>query len=430
MVPPHKRTLLLLGGGTEQRIAIRTAQSLGYRVLVADDDPAAPGAELAEEFVATRIRDAQRLHADLESFSFQGVFTHAAELAVEQARVAKRFGLPGPSVSTALRGTLKDLRIRALCSAGIRVPAFRVVDPNATLDAWLGAARGLGFPLVAKPNNDKGARGVELLRDEQALRAYFQTRRDPATSPAYVLESFEPGRQLSTETVFVDAEARCHSIALRHYAGMERFHPHLIEDGHSMGVDLGPALRRLIEAQIEDCARALGLSSGVLKGDLILPEEGSPFVLEMAVRTSGGRFADLVAPLHSGIEILVPLLSLAMGDPVPEDSFLEQPRRRGVSQRFLVLPTGTVSKALPDLETFRDRPGVEEIVFQESFLRSRTQAPIRSHHDRIGYVVCTGADREDADRRALALARELEATLLPASPSAALPAGTHAQTRT
>jgi biotin carboxylase len=408
--PSDPRTLLLLGGGPEQCVAVEVARELGYLTLVVDDDPHAPAAALADRFLASRLKDPERLVSDLAGLPFHGVFTHAAELAIEQARVAEIFGLRGLSVDAAARGTLKHLRIGALRAAGLTVPDHEVVEPDAPAEDWHAAAQRLDYPLVAKPVDEKGARGVRRVASAGELDRYRDARGELASSPCFLLETLEEGLEISSESVVVEGRCDWHSFALRHYDGMERFHPYLIEDGHSLPLDLEPELQRRLEEAIVASAAAIGVRSGVLKGDLLVRADGTPVVLEMAVRTSGGRFADLVTPLGTGVHVLHSLIRMAMGDPV-EPGSLEPRWRRGVSQRFLFLPEGTRAARRPQPHRHLVRPGVRAVEFSQAFLRTLRQAPVRSHHDRIGYVVCVGADRAEADARALALARELEEEL-------------------
>jgi len=404
MASTPERTLALLGGGAEQCAAVRAARELGFATLVVDDDPDAPARLLADRFLASRIKDVERLHRDLGALEFQGVFTHAAELGVELAQVAERFGLPALSVEAARRGTLKHLRIRALQAAGVPVPDHRILCAEDDRIRWRAAALELGYPLVAKPVNEKGALGVRLVRDPDELDAYHAARLP--SSPWFVLEAFERGLEISTESVLLDGRAAWHSFALRHYEGMERYHPFLIEDGHSMELELPRDLEERIEECIAAAAQAIGVHDGVLKGDVLVRADGTPVVLEMAIRTSGGRFADLVTPLHCGVNILHPLIQLAMGEPV-DRSLLEPRWRRGVSQRYLFLPEGARARRLPRVTDFTSREGTVEVVLAPHFLRTLTQPRVTSHHDRIGYVVCTGPDRASADARARDLVREL-----------------------
>ncbi len=401
-----RRRLALLGGGSEQVIAVRVAQALGYDVVVFDDTDQPPAAQLANACVRTTIKDADALLAAARPLRIEGVFTHAAELAVEQAMLAERLGLPGLSVDAAERGTLKHLRIRALEESGIRVPAHRRVAVDEPRAAWHVAASAVGYPLVAKPCNEKGARGVQLVRDAAALDVYFDARESALASPVFLLESFEIGMQISSESVFTGGRSVWHAMALRHYNGMERFHPYLIEDGHSMPLELEPRLRSNIEALIDACAESIGVRDGVLKGDLLVRDDGTIFVIEMAARTSGGRFADFVTPLHCGVNVLEALIPLAMGDAF-DPAVLEPRAHRGVSQRFVFLAEGSRAARAPRAELMRVASPTEAVVFQPRFLATLEQAPIRSHHDRIGYVVCTGETRDDADRSALDLCAAL-----------------------
>jgi biotin carboxylase len=170
---------------------------------------------------------------------------------------------------------------------------------------------------------------------------------------------------------------------------------------------------------IERCFKALGIEHGVLKGDLLIEANGRIVVLEMAARTSGGRFADTVVPLATGTNILYPLIELAMGDSFSRDWFTPL-RAVGVSQRFFLHRGRCQVRRWPAIRRLVARPEVAEVRFDERLLQTGRLPDIESHRDRLGYVICTGATREDADRAALeitrAFERELETEPLAGSP--------------
>lgn len=405
-----RRTLLLLGAGFEQIEALRVARELGYRTVAFDNDAQAAGRAFADAFHRVDLKDRGALLYEAERVRPDGVFVHAAELAVECARVAQALDLPGIGIESALDATDKSRRIARLAAAGIPTPRHVVLDTAAPdAGAWLDGTRAIPFPKILKPTNQAGARGVELVSDEAELVAYYQ-RRGVFGCEHFVCEELLRGVELSTESIAIAGKPVHHAIARRHYDTTAHLAPHFIEDGHSMPHALPPTLRAEVESVIERCFDALRIATGVLKGDLLVDAAGTVHVLEMAARTSGGRFADTVVPLSSGIHVLYPLITLAMGD-APESDWLVAAREVGVSQRFFLHDGPARVRRWPALRRLVSRPGVAHVQLDEANWKSGELPRIRSHRDRLGYVICTGATRDEADRLALeitgAFAREL-----------------------
>lgn len=407
----HDRTLLLLGCGFEQIEALRIARELGYRTIGFDNDPNAVGRAFADDFFRVDLKSPVELVKQAKACSPDGVFVHAAELAVEAAIVAEALGLPGLPVETALDATDKSRRIQRLAAAGIRTPRFEILRASAPeLAPWLEQTKSIPYPKVLKPTNQAGARGVRAIADPRDFAAYHDRRLEWGSEEIVCEERLE-GLQLSTESVSVRGRRVHHAIALRHYDTTAGLLPCFIEDGHSMPVALPPATHAAVLDVIERCFGALGIDDGVLKGDLLIQNGGTVYVLEMAARTSGGRFADTVVPLATGTNILYPLIEQAMGDAFSSDWFTPL-RRAGVSQRFFLHERRCQVRRWPALRRLVERPGVAEVRIDEALFRSGSLPAIQSHRDRLGYVICTAETREEADRAALditrSFARDLE----------------------
>lgn len=401
----RRRKLLLLGAGFEQITAIEIAQELGYSVTAFDNQPMPAGAAAADDFVQVNIKDDDALLAAAQAVKPDGVFVHAAELAVPAAKVAEALGLPGIGVDVARRCTDKRLRTAALHEAGIETPAFRILDAEAPEAEWLDAYRALGPLAVCKPPDMAGARGVELISAQRDVLSY-RARRGGVAADAFLMESYREGRQYSTESVIIGGHVAHTAIALRHYDTTANLSPWLIEDGHSMPCAPDPELAAKIDAVTEKAAATLGMQNGVLKGDIIAPRAGNLVVLEMAGRTSGGRFADCVVPHATGVNILYPLIQMAMGD-TPDTSYLKPRWHSGVSQRFFFPPPEKVLAALPDVTLLKQHPGVIDVWINRHFLNGEPLPQVRCHGDRLGYVICAGESREAADKLALELAGSL-----------------------
>lgn len=409
-----KKRLLILGGGYEQLIALRIAKELCAEVIVFDGKTDALCKSEADEYRQVNIKNRDELLSNAEDVNPDGVFVHAAELAVEVAQVAEHLNLPGISTETALLGSEKTERSACFTDAGIRVPKFYGLKNNASENEWAEGAIVVGYPLIVKPTRMAGARGVEYIEDSKQLFDYCR-KRATFEGQDFQLEEFVSGTQLSTESVVIGGEIRCTTVALRHYDTTAEYWPYQIEDGHSLPWSHHRNWKSNIEGIVADCASALRMKNGVLKGDLIVSEEKEIVVLEMAVRTSGGRFCDAMVPVHSGVNILYPLIQSALGEEVDE-SYLSSVRNTGVSQRFLILPAGTPLKSSKEIQHILLQKDVFGYWFRDDFNELDYAPKLKCHGDRLGYVMCTGPTRDAADERANEIVEELiEAIILKAA---------------
>ena len=97
--------------------------------------------------------------------------------------------------------------------------------------------------------------------------------------------------QLSTETFILDGKCYTPAIAERNYSRLEQFRPNIIEDGGTIPAPLDTKMREAIDDLILRGAAAIGVTEGIVKGDIVIDEMGKPLIIELALRLSGGRLA-------------------------------------------------------------------------------------------------------------------------------------------
>ena len=119
-----RKTILILGAGTEHQIAIKLAKNLGYKVIVVDADHKAPGLTFADVAIVADIKNINKMVEVGKKYKVDGVFVHAVEISHIVSRIAKALGLPGIDPKVADRTTFKSQRIKFLQKARINVPKF------------------------------------------------------------------------------------------------------------------------------------------------------------------------------------------------------------------------------------------------------------------------------------------------------------------
>jgi len=372
---------------------VTLARDMGLRVLASDRNPQAPCLAAAHHgLIADVYNPAETLAAVRRVVAERGPIHGALCLGVDAPRtlaaVTAHFGLPGVSPRTAALTTNKLAMKERLREAGAPVPWFAPVDSAARLTEL---ARERNAPLVVKPVDSRGARGVlRLTADVDPVWA-FEYARGFSPTGRVMAEAYLAGPQISTESMLIDGRAYTPGFSDRNYAFLERYAPFFIEDGGDLPSFLPAEAQRELIAVAENAARALGIRDGTAKGDLVW-SGGKPYVIEMAARLSGGYFCTHSIPLNTGVELVRWAIRQAIGDPVDARALAPQ-FQRPVCQRYLFPEPGRVT-AIEGFEAVAARP---EIAYCE--LRVAVDdvvAPVENHPGRAGVLMATGATREEA----------------------------------
>ena len=385
------KTIMILGAGIMQLPGIRIARRNGWRVVVVDGNPAALGRGLGDIFEVVDLKDrdglcalARRLRAD---GGLDGVFTAGTDFSSSVAWVAEKLGLPGLSFATAMKATDKCLMREALAAAGVPSPRFACWSGQGDP---LSLVRGeLGFPMVVKPVDNMGARGVRRVDDAAALSEASLAALPLSRTRKVILEQFMEGRELSLDAVVYKGRVAVCGVADRHIS----FPPAFVEMGHTMPTELDPATVRRIEDVFRSGIAALGIDNGAAKGDMILTP-GGPMVGEIAARLSGGYMSGWTYPLASGVEVTAAAMNIAVGLP-PGD--LEPRWHRTCAERALISIPGIVAGVHGEGEA-RAIPGVEEV-----YLRVGEGDEVvfpTNNVQKCGNVIAVAEEREEAIRRA------------------------------
>jgi len=388
------KSVLLLGAGQEQCTAIKAARDLGYRVIAADGSAVAPGLQLADVGIKVDIRDRDALIELGRAQNISGLFCHAVEIPDVVADVAHALGLPGLPPEVASHCTLKDQRIALLKASGIPVADFIVARNQ---DELAPIASVFGFPLVLKPVDNAGSRGVQLIKDVDALFAAYDEAMLYTRSPTVLIEQFLHGPQISTESVVYDGRVHTFAFADRNYPSEDSYAPYFIEDGINFPSILPSEMQAMVYDLVNSTIAELNITMGAAKGDIIV-HDGVPHIIEMASRTSGGWFGAGSIPIATGVNPLKPLLQMCM-DEKPDLGALKPSRNLGCAQRYWIPQRSSVFHSASGFDAVSRMPGVE--MFNVFFPPSGTKLEKAHHHaQRYAQVICTGASREEAIRRA------------------------------
>ncbi len=390
--------LLIIGAGIEQGRAYELGRAMGFKVVGTDINPEAPAFELADDTILASTRDPQETKQAVIEYlrkqsedSLAGVITLANDVPVTVATVAEHFGLPTIGIDAARIAADKLLMKEVFTRHKVATPAFRQVT---CIEDIIAAAKDWDWPIVLKPVDGRGARGVLLLDETIDLEWAWRESFGFSTVGRLMVEDFMEGPQISSESMMVDG--RCHTPAFadRNYQRLDQFRPYIIEDGGTQPAQLTAYQRWSINDLVEKAALAMGISNGIVKGDIVVGADG-PCVIEIAARLSGGYFATDQIPLATGVDLVQLAIMLAVGEKVTPE-MLKPTTDFGVAIRYFFPREGKIL-TIRGMEKLAEQNGVRKSLIYRQI--GETQPLVKAHPDRAGFVIAIGAGREEAQAR-------------------------------
>lgn len=393
------KTLLIVSGGLEAVPGIQKARELGLHVVVSDGNPEAPGFAVSHDHIVASTYDiagtveaAGNYHKHIRPID--GVMCVAADVPLTVASVASSLGLPGIPIASAKLAMDKMAMKSRFMADGIPVPWFSAVDSVSDLRQVIGQR---GFPMVLKPVDSRGARGVLRLTEAVDIAWAFGEAVRHSPTERVMVEEFLTGSQISTESLVIDGYACTPGFSDRNYEFLDRFAPHMIENGGDLPSELPAGEQQAVRELVARAAASMGIRNGVAKGDVVV-RDGEPYVIELAARLSGGYFCTHEIPLNTGVDLVGTAIRMALGERV-DTRDLEPRYQRFVCQRYLFPEPGRVV----DVSGHKEVEQWEGIAMCQ--VRVRPGDVLRSmdsHPARAGVVIATGGSREAAAERARA----------------------------
>lgn len=382
------KSLMIIGAGIEQVPAYERARERGLTVIGTDINAEAPGLALADHSIIASTRDPLETVAAVMRFSrehnIDGVMTIANDVPLTVATVANKLGLPSISMRAARIAQNKLEMKEVFVAHGVGCPLYWRVDSESELRNIINSQPSKCF--VVKPIDGRGARGVLLINKGSDLHWAYAESQKWGESGLLILEEFIPGIQLSTESFILNGKIFTAAYALRNYKRLDQFAPYIIEDGGDLPAPISITLKSEIDALLLRAALAMGIDQGIVKGDIVIADDGAPMVIELAARLSGGWFASHQIPAATGIDLIDICISYSLGEKVSE-SKLQPSKRRATSIRYWFPKPGKIVEISGEA-LLKDIPGILKYGFFRNI--GEIQPEVKIHPDRFGFVITEG----------------------------------------
>lgn len=234
--------------------------------------------------------------------------------------INQALGLPCHLTADVLQLVYDKNRMRqALHEAGLDDTPHAVVNgPEDVADF----AKSAGYPLILKPVDATGSRGISILRDDDDISHAFARLAEDAGAKTAIAERFLEGKELSVEAFSENGHHQVIAITEK-FKDPDNF----IEIGHVVPAPIeseqAAAVREYI-CRVLDC---LGVTDGPTHTEVMLTDAG-PVIIETHTRPGGDRIDKLVE-IATGVDIFKLAARQIMGESVLTDTRPPEAHRYG-----------------------------------------------------------------------------------------------------
>lgn len=305
------KKLLFLGAATFQIPPIQYALQQGYTVITVDNQPTNEGHHLAHRSYNISTTEKEQIVQLAETEQIDGIVCYGSDIAASTAAyVAEKLNLVGSSYETILTLTNKALFRHFLTQHQLQQQSFKsfTLQQYTQIEAYL---QKIKFPVVVKPVDASGSKGVSVIRDlsdqwEAKIARAFQY----SLSKTIIIEQFitKKGRQICGDGYMENGKLRFIELGDGHFYDEPPFHAPYAETFPSQhsAKDL-----QKVKYKLEKILQQAGYHNGTFNLDVMITTDNEVFVNEIGPR-SGGNYIPLAIKLISHVDLIAAVVERSL----------------------------------------------------------------------------------------------------------------------
>lgn len=289
-----KKKMLIAGGGYADIPLIQAAQALGFYVITSGNRPEDLGHRYDDECCLADFSDKEAMLKISKTLDIDAICASCNDFsALSAAYVAEQMGLPGHDpYDTAKIIHHKDLYRSFALENGIPSPYAQGFD---SVEAALCALKQFKFPVIIKPVDLTGGKGISTVRHIDDARIALEAAFMRSRAKRVVVEEFIEGSRHGLSTFIRDGRVVFQFNDNEHYY----LNPYLVSAASVPANTSSEVVEKLCKAA-EKIVALLQLKTGIFHIQYILQGD-EPVIIEICRRAPGDLYTRFVQ-LATGVD--------------------------------------------------------------------------------------------------------------------------------
>lgn len=384
-----QKAVLIFGVGPLQKSIIERSKKMGLYTVGIDPAADATCRDKVDAFEVVGGQDFEGHCSVVEKYGIDAIVTAATDKPlVMMARIAKKYGFPFYSVETAQWSTDKFQMKQRFLESGVPCAKGRLVKSVEETDEMV-------FPVIVKPRDNSGSRGVKLCRNREELAASMSEAFEVSKLDTVLVEEFIEGPEYSIESLHYkeyseqptanSQQPRAKVIQFTEKKTTE--FPYNVELGHIQPANISEENKQKIREIVAKIGKALKFENCPSHTELKINDRGI-FVIETSPRLGGDYITSTLTPLSTGVNMEKELIKIALGEQIHPQP--KQTQYSGV--RFFAFEEGSIIKHALNEEFVKSWPHVVDFSF--NLKKGDKVNRITSSLNRYGQLILQAGNRD------------------------------------
>ena len=324
---------------------------------------------IADYFYPISIIDKESILQKCIEIKIDAILSIASDVAVPTISfVADKLGLVANSVESSLISTNKSLMRSRFKEAGLPTPFYFTVSEVSTLTV----KSAFQFPLIVKPTDRSGSRGVTISNNKDELLVNIKKAISESFEKNAIIEEFIEGNEYSVESISQNGIHTILAITEKITSGP----PYFVELEHHQPAGIDEDVKFQIYDTVKKGLNALEIKNGAAHSEIKINEKGI-YLIEIGGRMGGDFIGSHLVQLSTGYDYLKNCINVALGNQI--DTF------NNLNSNF----SGVyfLSKITQNLMPYFLNPSMNRSDFIEVKLQSSEFKDVFNSSNRIGYLI-------------------------------------------
>ena len=309
----YTKKIMLLGGLRYLIPVIETAHRLGYYVITCDYLPDNIAHKYSDEYCNVSIIDKEAVLAVAREKGIDGIMSFAVDPGVVTAAyVQEKMGLPGNPYESVCILQNKDRFRKFLADNGFNTPeAFGF----ASLEEALTKADELKYPVIVKPTDAAGSKGVTRVDGPSELNAALVSAFAHSISGKVIVEQFieKMGCSSDSDSFSVDGSLDFVTFSAQRFdaAASNPYTP----SAYSWPSTMSSEEESYLKGELQRLISLLGMKTSIYNIETRVGADGKPYIMEVSPRGGGNRLSEMIH-LATGTSLIENAVRAAVGEEV------------------------------------------------------------------------------------------------------------------
>jgi len=359
--------LAIIGASYLQLPLVEKSKEMGIESICFAWEDGAVCKDVCDHFYPVSTIDKEEILRICREIKIDGITTIASDVAVLTVNyVAEKMGLVGNPDKYSETATNKYLMRQCFMDNNVPSPKFCLTEGT-----FPEAVNSFKYPVIVKPTDRSGSRGVEKVDTPDELQTAIERACKESFQKKAVIEEFIEGREISVESI--SYKGKHYVLQITDKVTTEA--PFFVELEHHQPSSLPDNIKTRVTKIVLNALTALHIQYGASHAELKITEGGDIRVIEIGARMGGDFIGSDLVKLSTGYDFLRGVIEVALGD--FEKPMLTEHNCSGVF--FLCKETESI---LPIIQNADKYPEIVKAEVTDTTLRS-----IECSADRSGYFI-------------------------------------------